>query len=843
MKNSTLTLLMSCFLLFVNYAIAQDVTWSSIGPGGGSDLIASAIQPDNADIFYIGGDIEGVRKTIDGGASWTTNNNGLCGSNNPAGVYGIQEIVIDPSNYQTVYVCTWAGVFKSTDASENWEQIFQPPMEDEGVPVSYLTVDPDNSDILYIGLGNSDSNEDGEGTIYKSTNGGSDWELIETGMPEDAVIHSILIDPTSPIGNRTIIISTDAGIFRSTDNGTSWTTVNSGLPHLNTRRLIGRVNNGSFSIFLTIKSEGDPSNPSSFQGGIYHTNNSGDNWNCINGDLPHIPYEDPEEPPPFYDYWKFDVHPSNPDIIYVGSNFGGWDDLWGIHKTTDGGQSWIKVDTDINYGWLDSEWWADDNVMILKIAPSNPDVVISGADCIHKTIDAGETWNQMYTINTNGHWHGTGMELMVAFDVAYHPTDSDKFYIGYDDMGTWRSDDNGYSFARLDEVQIGDYDAANSVVIDPATGNVFVGRNRGYDDEDDEGASYSVGQVWKSTDGGSTWAVASNGLPQGRPVLVMDTGNSIIYCAVYGEGVYKTSNGGTSWEAINNGIGANIAYAWDISISPTNPQILYLALNTIDGLGAGIYKTTNGGQSWSLLENAPTEDVLCIEIDPSNSDHILAGVTDVYSWFESGGLYETEDGGETWSIIFDQPRVDAIVIHPDNSQVIFAASQQWWNSNPGQDSGFYRSIDGGNSWQNITTNLGHTFILFAEINPHNHNQIIVGTHGGGIWVGDNIVSNLDEEIITKPSNFILYPNFPNPFNPETTFSFNINTSTYIGFSIFNIKGQKIRTLINSTLSQGDHSITWTGDNDDGKQVSSGIYIYRLSIGGKSVGSKKCLLIE
>ncbi len=841
MRKILFTLFVMILFFMANSVFAQQVTWTSIGPGGGSDLISSAIQPDNADIIYIGGDIEGVRKTNDGGASWMTMNNGLCGGERPAGVYGIQELVIDPTNYQTIYACTWAGLFKSTNSAQNWQHIFQLPMEEEGIQVSYIAVDPDNGDILYIGIGDADANDGGEGTIYRSINGGTDWEFIDTGMPENAVIHSILIDPTTPQDNRTVFINTDNGVFRSVDDGDSWSAVNTNLPHLNTRRLVGRVVNNSFIIFLSIKSEGDPIDPSTFQGGIYKTTDNGDNWVCINGDLPVVPYEDPEDPPPFYDYWKFDVHPTNPDIIYAGTNFGGWDDLFGVHKTVDGGVHWVKVDTDINYGWLDSVWWADDNVMVLKIAPSNPDIVISGADCIHKSIDAGENWDQSYTVLTNGHWHGTGMELMVPFDVAFHPTDPDKFYVGYDDMGTWRSDDAGYSYARLDEVQLGDYDAANSIVIDPATGDVYVGRNRGFDDLDGLDEPYSIGQVWKSTDEGATWTYMTNGLPEGRPVLVMDTENSIIYCAVYGQGVYKTTNGGESWENISNGLGADAVYVWDISIAPTDTQTLYLALNTIEGLGGGIYKTTNGGENWIQLTNATVDDVLCIEVDPSNSNIVYAGVTDAYIWFETGGLYKSTDGGNSWDIVFDQPRIDAIAVHPDDPQTIFAASQQWWNIAPGQDSGFYRSTDGGNSWENITSNLGHTFILFARINPHNYEQIIVGTHGGGIWMGDLNSSIDDEKFLSSSSHLKLYQSYPNPFNPETNISFSILKDGKLNLSIYNIRGQKVTTLINEQIEKGKHTIIWSGIDSQNKPVNSGIYFYKIKVGNQEVIKSMILL--
>lgn len=416
-----------------------EVNWTSIGPGGGSFLMSSAIQPDNEDIIYVGGDIEGVIKTVDGGTTWKVKNTGINGGNRPAGVYGIQEIVIDPSNYQTVYACTWAGAFKSTNGADMWELIFPVQLEEDNIFVSYLAVDPDNSDILYMGIGNADFNSDGQGALYRSINAGSSWELLAVDMGDETVVHSIVVDPTSPSGNRILFVSTGNGVFRSTDNGESWSSVNDGLPHLNTRRLETFVTDSSLTLFLSMKTEGDPSNTNSFAGGIYKTTDAGDTWVSINGDLPTLPYEDPDDPPPFYDYWKLQIHPSNQDIIYTASNIGGWADLWGIHSTSDGGTHWEKIDTDITYGWLDDVWWNDESASLLSLAPSNPNVLIAAGDAhIQMTQNAGETWAHVYTDPVNGNWLGRGIELMNPFAIGFHPTNPDVVYVGYDDMGFFR---------------------------------------------------------------------------------------------------------------------------------------------------------------------------------------------------------------------------------------------------------------------------------------------------------------------------------------------------------------------------------------------------------------------
>ena len=86
-------------------------------------------------------------------------------------------------------------------------------------------------------------------------------------------------------------------------------------------------------------------------------------------------------------------------------------------------------------------------------------------------------------------------------------------------------------------------------------------------------------------------------------------------------------------------------------------------------------------------------------------------------------------------------------------------------------------------------------------------------------------------------------NYPNPFNPSTTIEFSIKSDSKVELSIFNIKGQKIQTLIQNELIAGKHSIIWNGDNDSGVSVSSGLYLYKLNVDGKSEVIKKCLLLK
>ena len=101
--------------------------------------------------------------------------------------------------------------------------------------------------------------------------------------------------------------------------------------------------------------------------------------------------------------------------------------------------------------------------------------------------------------------------------------------------------------------------------------------------------------------------------------------------------------------------------------------------------------------------------------------------------------------------------------------------------------------------------------------------------------------SVSDEIIPEVCYYL--SNFPNPFNPSTTIEFSILNNSKIDLSIYNIKGQKIKTLSHNSFTKGNHSIVWNGDDDFGNSVSSGIYLYKLKVNGKTEIARKCLLLK
>ncbi|RLC51635.1 MAG: hypothetical protein DRI23_04620 [Candidatus Cloacimonadota bacterium] len=105
---------------------------------------------------------------------------------------------------------------------------------------------------------------------------------------------------------------------------------------------------------------------------------------------------------------------------------------------------------------------------------------------------------------------------------------------------------------------------------------------------------------------------------------------------------------------------------------------------------------------------------------------------------------------------------------------------------------------------------------------------------------DYVPNGINDEIISILPNL---SNHPNPFNPSTSISYNILVSGKVNLSIYNIKGQRVKQLIDTKLSSGSHTVTWNGKNSSNKSVSSGIYYSKLKINGIETSTCKMLLLK
>ena len=109
-----------------------------------------------------------------------------------------------------------------------------------------------------------------------------------------------------------------------------------------------------------------------------------------------------------------------------------------------------------------------------------------------------------------------------------------------------------------------------------------------------------------------------------------------------------------------------------------------------------------------------------------------------------------------------------------------------------------------------------------------------------ILITDQDYSNVDDIIAT---NTFSLQNYPNPFNPETNINYSIPEEGKVELSIYNIKGQKVKTLVNKTQLSGEHTVVWNGTNKHNKRVASGVYFYKLEINDSKLLINKMLLLK
>jgi hypothetical protein len=127
-----------------------------------------------------------------------------------------------------------------------------------------------------------------------------------------------------------------------------------------------------------------------------------------------------------------------------------------------------------------------------------------------------------------------------------------------------------------------------------------------------------------------------------------------------------------------------------------------------------------------------------------------------------------------------------------------------------------------------------------------NNSALLHAGSDGLPLGDlnwfPEITGIEDRYDTKPDVFTLKQNYPNPFNPNTWIKFNLNKPVHVELSIYNVLGQKIRTLMDKNMQAGSHSIHWNGLDNRERALPSGLYFYRIKAGNKT-DSRRMILIK
>ncbi len=308
------------------------------------------------------------------------------------------------------------------------------------------------------------------------------------------------------------------------------------------------------------------------------------------------------------------------------------------------------------------------------------------------------------------------------------------YYMGSTGGGVWKTEDAGFTWNNISDgvFRTGSIGAISVAPSDPNILYVGTGEHavRGVMTTHGDG-------VYKSTDGGKTWKYI--GLPDSRhisEIRIHPEDPNIVFVAVQGavfgrnehRGVYKTTDGGSTWRKvlyINETTGAS-----DLSMDYQNPRVLYAG--TWDhqrfpwtirsgGDGSGIYKSTDGGESWERLTDGLPEKMgkVAVDVSRANPDVVYANIE-----AEVGGVFRSNDGGKNWQLVNGDRITYArawyyieIFTDPVDTETVYVLNAP-----------MLKSTDGGKTFVKIANPHGDQHDLW--INPQNTNNLILGNDGG-----------------------------------------------------------------------------------------------------------------
>ena len=289
------------------------------------------------------------------------------------------------------------------------------------------------------------------------------------------------------------------------------------------------------------------------------------------------------------------------------------------------------------------------------------------------------------------------------------------------------------------------------------------------------------------------------------------TDAKLYFLGAAGGGVWKSANGGQTWDPVfdKQGVGAIGA----VTIDPTDNKTVWVGTGESNprndvSYGDGVYKTTDGGDTWTNVGLGSTLAISRILVDPRNHNHVIVGALgNVFNDSNERGVYVTDDGGRTWKqTLFVGPESGAsdLAMDAQNPSVVFAGiwkfqRRPWTFTSGGAEDGIYKSTDGGATWTKLeghglpASPIGRIGLAVA---PSNGNRVyaVIESKEGILWRSDDgganwqMVSN-DSLVDARPFYFSHVE--VDPKNPDRVYgvSFQVMLSTNAGKTFKSIADQ------------------------------------------------------
>jgi len=402
-----------------------------------------------------------------------------------------------------------------------------------------------------------------------------------------------------------------------------------------------------------------------------------------------------------------------------------------------------------------------------------------------------EDWVNLGTNSSAGGYAGIGRINCIAF----HPTDANTFWVGSPSGGIWRTTTGGSSWTILNNnmTVLGVSDIA--VTSDYATSNtLYIATG-----DRDGGSMWSLGGgqaadnngvgVYKSTDGGSTWIATALSFtkPERAKIyrlLILPTNNNILIASTK-SGIYKTTDGGNNWliktdnpdfidmefkpgdptyiyasstrhpdayflKSHDTGetwnlvtIRSNLTSRTEIAVTANNPNIVYLLVTNATGGYYAVYKSTDSGENFTVVNGYTTQNMLGYYSDGSGGTSgqgfydlcIAASPTDANIVFIGGvNTWKSNDGGVTWAInnmwtsYNGYNFSNAPEVHADKHVLSFQSGGVLFEGN---DGGIYKTTNGGTSWNDLTNGLVISQLYRLGVSQISQNKVLTGLQDNG----------------------------------------------------------------------------------------------------------------
>jgi photosystem II stability/assembly factor-like uncharacterized protein len=223
------------------------------------------------------------------------------------------------------------------------------------------------------------------------------------------------------------------------------------------------------------------------------------------------------------------------------------------------------------------------------------------------------------------------------------------------------------------------------------------------------------------------------------------------YMGVASGGVFKTTDGGENWMPLTDGK-LPLGSIGKIAVAESNPDVIYVGTGS-DGVrsnvstGRGVYKSSDGGKSWSFLGLYNAGQIGAVRVHPTDPNTVwVAAYGDLFKPNHERGVFKTTDGGKTWKqtlYVSDSTGAMDVELMPGNPSVVYAwlsriERKPWTIISGSREGGFFKSTDGGETWNHLTTGLPNDLIGKANLavtaaNPSRIYALIEAKPGGGLY--------------------------------------------------------------------------------------------------------------